>query len=116
MVFGSFEFLVYFLPGFLLVYCLAPAKWKDSCLFAGGLILYAVGIRDHPLYLALTVYSALMSYRVGQTIGLTRRRSIREHRLATGLIYDFGRLVFLKYLDFTLENVNRVGVWMGISR
>ncbi|EHI60117.1 MBOAT family O-acyltransferase [Hungatella hathewayi] len=116
MVFSSFEFLVYFLPGFLLVYYLAPARWKNSCLFAGSLIFYAVGVRNHPFYLALIVCSVLVNYRVGRAIGLAGRKSIRKRWLAAGLVYNFGWLVFFKYLDFILENVNRAGAWMGASR
>lgn len=113
MVFSSFEFLVYFLPGFLLVYYLAPARWKNSCLFAGSLIFYAVGVRNHPFYLALIVCSVLVNYRLGRAIGLAGRKSIRKRWLALGLVYNFGWLVFFKYLDFILENVNRAGAWMG---
>ena len=113
MVFSSFEFLVYFLPGFLLVYYLAPARWKNSCLFAGSLIFYAVGVRNHPFYLALIVCSVLVNYRVGRAIGLAVRKSIRKRWLTVGLVYNFGWLVFFKYLDFILENVNRAGAWMG---
>ncbi len=115
MVFSSFEFLVYFLPGFLLVYYLAPVRWKNSCLFAGSLIFYAFGVRNHPFYLALIVCSVLVNYRVGRAIGLAGRKSIRKRWLALGLVYNFGWLVFFKYLDFILENVNRAGAWLGAS-
>ena len=116
MVFSSFEFLVYFLPGFLLVYYLAPVRWKNSCLFAGSLIFYAAGVRTHPCYLALIVCSVLGNYRVGRAIGLAKEMPIRKRWLAVGLVYNFGWLVFFKYLDFILENVNRAGAWLGASR
>lgn len=116
MVFSSFEFLVYFLPGFLLVYYLAPVRWKNSCLFAGSLIFYTAGVRNHPFYLALIVCSVLVNYRVGRAIGLAKEMPIRKRWLAVGLVYNFGWLVFFKYLDFILENVNRAGAWLGASR
>lgn len=53
MVFSSLEFIFQFLPIFLLIYFLCPARYKNFCLFAGSMIFYLYGVWDTPLYLAL---------------------------------------------------------------
>lgn len=62
MIFGSIEFLLYFLPIFMLVYYLAPKKYKNIVLVAGSLIFYAYG---DPVWLALLIVSVVVNYFVG---------------------------------------------------
>lgn len=115
MVFSSFEFLIYFLPGFLLLYYLMPGKLKNLCLFAGSLVFYSYGVKGHPLYLLLIAGSVFVNYEVGKKIGKTRRKRVRRHWLTAGLIYNIGWLVFFKYLDFLLENINQLGALGGVK-
>ena len=115
MVFSSFEFLVYFLPIFLLVYYLMPGKLKNFCLFTGSLVFYAFGVQGHPLYLLLIIASVLVNYQIGRRIGRVRRPAIRKKWLAVGLVYNIGWLVFFKYLDFIIENINGIGSFLGVS-
>ncbi len=62
MVFSSIEFLLYFLPVFLIVYGLTPDKMKNSALLAGSLIFYAFGdVKCLPLLMV----SVLINYFVG---------------------------------------------------
>lgn len=53
MVFSSFTFLIYFLPAFLLLYFLIPKDWRNAVIFAGSLVFYYYGVKDHPFYLIL---------------------------------------------------------------
>lgn len=48
MVFSSLVFLFHFLPLFLLLYYICPAKWKNAVLFAGSLIFYIYGVKMSP--------------------------------------------------------------------
>ena len=65
MVFSSLTFIFYFLPIFLFVYFLTPRRWKNSCLLAGSLLFYSFGVKDHPLYAALLLFSVFVNYRLG---------------------------------------------------
>ncbi len=62
MIFSSIEFLLCFLPAFLILYGLAPAKMKNVVLLTGSLIFYAIG---EPRYLLLLMVSVLVNYVLG---------------------------------------------------
>lgn len=115
MVFSSLEFLVYFLPCFLLAYYLVPGRFKNHCLFVGSLVFYMFGIKGHPFYLLLILGSILVNYKVGLMIGRRRRKAVRKKWLMAGLIYNIGWLIFFKYLNFILENINKVSENAGFS-
>lgn len=106
MVFSSFEFLIYFLPGFMFLYYLMPGKLKNLCLFGGSLVFYTYGVKDHPLYLLLILGSVLVNFVVGRKIGKLRRQRVRKNWLSAGLIYNIGWLVFFKY---------QMGAWAGFE-
>ena len=62
MVFSSLLFIFRFLPAFLAVYGLTPARFRNQVLFAGSLVLYAWG---EPVYLMLMLFSAFFDYGNG---------------------------------------------------
>lgn len=66
MVFSSVEFLLGFLPAFLLLYWITPAKAKNVVLLTGSLIFYGYG---EPHYLILLMVSILVNYFFGLHIG-----------------------------------------------
>lgn len=75
LIFGSIEFLLYFLPVFLILYGITPQKLKNFTLLAGSLVFYAMGeIR----YLLLLVVSIFVNYWVG--LSLERRLFSRKNR------------------------------------
>lgn len=71
MIFSSVDFLLIFLPAFLLLYGLTPAKMKNLVLLAGSLIFYAVG---EPKYLFLLMLSVIMNYFFGLHLGRRVRK------------------------------------------
>ena len=77
MVFSSLVFLFHFLPLFLLLYYICPAKWKNAVLFAGSLIFYIYGVKNEPWYFFLFLLSVLVNYHIGLLLG---RRRWLEHR------------------------------------
>ena len=40
MVFASLEFLIFFLPAFVLIYSLSPAGWRNPVLLVGSWFFY----------------------------------------------------------------------------
>ena len=62
MVFSSIEFLLCFLPLFLLLYGVTPSYMKNVTLFAGSLVFYAYG---EPEYLWLLIVSVAVNYFLG---------------------------------------------------
>ncbi len=62
MIFSSIEFLLLFLPVFLIIYQLFPDKMKNGVLLIGSLIFYALGEIG---YLVLLMVSVLINYFLG---------------------------------------------------
>lgn len=112
MVFSSFEFLLWFLPFFILIYYLTPKKERNLCLFLFSIIFYAYGAIEQPQYILLILLSVAVNYALGLLIDRSRRHS--KLWLITGLIYNFGILAVFKYLDFFIENINKaLGLFAG---
>lgn len=55
MVFGSIEFLLWFLPVFLIVYALTPARYRSVTLVLASFVFYAFGEHAYPLVLAVSI-------------------------------------------------------------
>ena len=101
MSFTTIEFMFRFLPIFLIVYYVVPTRYKNLILLIGSFVFYAWG--QH-FYLLLLLLSIVVNYTFGRLIG--ERRAQRKPLLILGLIYNFGLLVFFKYTNFFIENIN----------
>lgn len=113
MVFSSLEFLFRFLPVFMLIYLIVPAKYRNIVLLAGSLIFYGVG---EPYFVLLLILSVLVNYGLSRYMfwepqsareDHTKKREVRRKTaLVLALIIDFGILFVFKYWDFTAGVVN----------
>lgn len=86
MLFSSLEFIFRFLPVFLLIYYLVPARAKNYVLFLGSLIFYALG---EPVYVFLMVITIIINFLLS-----------REGKIVNLIILavlDIGSLIFFKY-------------------
>ena len=107
MVFSSLLFLFWFLPIFFLIYYVCPAKWRNIVLFAGSIVFYGWG---EPRFLILLLLSIGVNYATGLSIAhfLPDRMKMARMCLILGLTFDFGMLLFFKYINFFIENINRI--------
>lgn len=88
MVFSSIEFLLYFLPVFILIYMIVPHKLKNAVLVLGSMVFYAYGnLLRMGLLAALTVVNYTMS----------RRMNRRRVTLVAALAVNFSVLIFFKF-------------------
>ena len=101
MSFTTIEFMFRFLPIFLIVYYVVPTRYKNLILLIGSFVFYAWG--QH-FYLLLLMLSIVVNYTFGRLIG--ERQAQKKPLLVLGLIYNFGLLVFFKYTNFFIENIN----------
>lgn len=95
MLFCSEEFIFIFLPIFLIIYYLVPAKAKNLILFLGSLWFYLIGEKT---WFALMLFSLLLHFALTRGIR-GKRKWLRCSLLAILLIYDFGTLFFFKYVN-----------------
>lgn len=107
MVFSTIEFLFQFLPLFLLGYYITPVKYRNITLIFGSLVFYAIGSGWYTLLLLLSLF---VNYGLSRFFsGMHSRDSQQSKRLFfIGLLYNFGMLIFFKYTNFFIENLNVV--------
>ncbi len=104
MVFSSLSFIFRFLPVFLVLYYIFPAKRRNLLLFLGSLIFYSFG---EPYYLFLILCSITVNFFIGRGMErLEDRDAARTLLLILSLVYNFGFLLFFKYTNFFIENIN----------
>ena len=106
MVFSSLTFLFFYLPVTLLVYFLAPLKWRNLVLLLVSLFFYGWG---EPVYIAIMVLSILIDY----THGLLVEKYRANDRLARWFVgesvaFNLLLLGFFKYWDFFAVNLYRI--------
>lgn len=112
MLFSSIPFLYYFLPLVLLCYFLAPARFKNAVLLVFSLIFYAWG---EPVYIALMAVSIALSYAEGRMIEAVGVRTAasctcaKRLALALSIAVHLGLLLYFKYADFFIGNLNAAG-------
>ncbi len=101
MVFSSITFLFYFLPIVILIYYLVPNKIKNGVLLVFSLIFYFYG---EQVYTLIMIFSIVSSYVFGILIDKYRKHS--KILLIFFLIISIGMLVYFKYFNFIIDNIN----------
>lgn len=106
MVFSSLLFIFQFMPLFFLLYYIIPERFRNIFLLCSSLFFYGWG---EPRFILLIVCSILINYAIGRGMECyNHREKIRVGLLIVAIFYNFGMLVFFKYTNFILENVNRM--------
>lgn len=105
MVFSSVAFLYYFLPLALLLYLIVPKKLKNTALLIVSLFFYGWG---EPKFLFLMAGTILVGFLSGLVIEKFRGRVWEKVGLYSCAAFCLGALGYFKYMDFFVENFNRV--------
>ena len=103
MVFSSITFLYYFLPILLIIYLLVPQKLKNTVLLIFSLLFYFYG---EPKYIIILLLSCIINFFIGLLIEKYPKKS--KLILVIGLIYNIGQLLYFKYTDFFILNINSI--------
>lgn len=94
MVFSSIEFLLGFLPIFLIIYYLTPVKYKNIILFSGSLFFYAYG---EPKFVFLLLISMIINYFFGRILESGKKWKDAVRRLCFGGILAVNIAVLLLF-------------------
>jgi alginate O-acetyltransferase complex protein AlgI len=105
MVFSSISFLYYFLPAVLAMYFLVPFRYKNLVLLTASLFFYFYG---EPLYSILMIVSVVSGYLHGIWIDRAKMGRYAKLPLISSVFTSIGLLMFFKYADFFIENINWV--------
>lgn len=107
MVFSSVEFILFFLPIFLIVYYITPVSYRDVVLLFGSLIFYAYG---EPKYIVLLLVSMVLNYWLAR--GMASEKSgifLRKGCFYIGILTNLSLLLVFKIAPHEL------GLPLGIS-
>ena len=104
MIFSNIFFLFRFLPVVLLIYYIVPYKYKNGIITIASLIFYSWGeVKYFPIMIASTV----VDFFASRTIERNRDNiKIKKICLAISMCFNLGMLLFFKYTDFFIANIN----------
>ncbi len=103
MVFSSIEFLFYFLPIVIILYFAVPMKLKNFILLITSLFFYFYGEK---VYIILMLAAIVSAYVNGLLIEKFRGTKLSKLFLILSIAINAGMLVFFKYANFTVDNLN----------
>ncbi len=113
MVFSSTLFLLYFLPIFLLVYILIPRSFKNYWILIGSVLFYSWGA---PKFVFVVLASTFLDFYIVKWLHQSQDVSQRKWLLALSISINLGLLLFFKYANFFVENLNGFLGSVGVER
>ncbi len=103
MLFSSLTFLIIFLPILIGIYFITKDKYRNYVLLVASLIFYSWG---EPKYIILMIISILVNYFFA--ILINKYKKNKKIYLIISIIFNIGLLIFFKYLNFILGNLNPI--------
>lgn len=110
MIFSSGLFLLYFLPVFLLIYHLVPSKLKNWVILTASLFFYAWGA---PQFIFVVVGSVIIDFYLVNYMHQSKDSRTKKLLLAISIAINLGLLLYFKYANFFIENVNSMLATLG---
>lgn len=93
MVFSGIEFLLVFLPIFMIGYALTPARYRYVTLTLGSFVFYAFGEHAYPLVLAVSI---VINYGIGLHLRGEGHTGARRILLILAIVMNVGALLLCK--------------------
>ncbi len=112
MVFSSGLFLLYFFPVFLILYFVTPWKYKNYLALAASLLFYGWGA---PRFIFIVGLSIIIDFFITRIMSDSDGMK-RKVFLSLSVILNIGLLLYFKYANFFIENVNDLLADLGFSR
>lgn len=104
MVFSSSLFLLYFLPVFLILYFLIPGKFKNLFALFASVLFYSWGAPD---FIFIVLFTIVIDFYIVAWLSRSTGRK-KKYLLAISIVLNIGLLLYFKYANFFIENVNTV--------
>src|SRR3954452_4275548 len=108
LIFNSFEFIFLFLPIVFLGYFILSKvnfTYAKIWLFISSLFFYSWW---NPIYLPLLLFSLVVNYIFGTTLGKMKYTLKKKVLLTMGILFNVCLLGYFKYYDFFITNINTV--------
>lgn len=113
MVFSSALFLVYFLPIFLLVYNLVPKRFKNWVILLASIFFYSWGA---PKFVFVIIGSTFLDFYIVKWMSESAEKRKRKWLLTASIVMNLGLLVYFKYANFFVDNVNAIFESFGVTQ
>ncbi|MGL5440022.1 MAG: MBOAT family O-acyltransferase [Filifactoraceae bacterium] len=108
MIFSSYEFVFLFLPiVFCGYFCIGKFGGKVQRGFLTGCSLFFYGFFN-PSYLWIIISSIVINYWLAKLITAGRGKGYDKPFLLLGIVFNLGMLGYFKYMDFFVENINKL--------
>lgn len=111
MVFSSSLFLLYFLPFFLILYFISPYKLRNLLIVIASIFFYSWG---GPKYIFIIFFSIIIDFFIAKFIHQSQGNK-RKLWLTIGISINLGFLVYFKYANFFVENINSGLSFLGFN-
>ena len=105
MLFSSIIFIYFFIPLLLLVYFITPTKYRNIPLLLFSLLFYFLG---EPKYIVVLIICCTINYFISKLMVYSKTKKYKKVFLLLALIYDIGQLLYFKYTDFFISNINNI--------
>lgn len=105
MLFSSITFLYYYLPLVIISYFISPKKYKNLILLIFSLTFYFYG--EGKLTIIL-LFTCIFNFFIAKQIDKQTNIKKRKQYLIIGLIINIGILIYYKYTNFLIENINNI--------
>jgi alginate O-acetyltransferase complex protein AlgI len=112
MLFNSVVFLFYFLPAFLILYFITPARFRNYVILAGSIVFYSWG---GPAFLFVILLTTALDFILVRQIEKSPLGKRKKAFLCISLCVNLGLLFFFKYLQFFITNLNDIGHLFGFK-
>ena len=107
MIFSSIEFLLWFLPVFLIVYGITPSKYRNLTLLTGSIIFYTMGDAKS---LPLLIISVLCNYFVGLHLAKRSVKTLWRKKLLLAVALTANLAVLLWFKDWGTAETLPLGI------
>lgn len=105
MLFSSISFIYYFLPLLFIAYFITPKKYRNIPLLVFSIIFYFLG---EPKYIIVLILSCVINYYISKLMVNKKYKKHKKTFLILLLIYNIGQLLYFKYTDFFISNINSI--------
>ncbi len=112
MVFSGVTFLFYFLPLVLLLYFAVRKELKNFILLFSSLMFYMWG---ENIYVLILIFDIVINYAGGLLVSRYGGRKKSDIFLAINICMNLGLLFYYKYIDMTIDIINKVGSRFGMT-
>ena len=113
MIFSSNLFLLYFLPIFLLVYYFVDTKFKNFVILGASIFFYSWGA---PKFIFVILASTIIDFYIVKRLYLSQSITQKRLLLASSVFINLGLLLYFKYANFFVANLNVSLEILGFSQ